>query len=98
MTISRHYQEDRARRERAIEKIGLGEVVHTVVMYDEKRKRSYLYEITTTAVLMVKSADRENFLVTRYPARPSRIKKYWKNAPREIIELSVAHTRMGLVF
>lgn len=98
MSYSRHYTEERKEREAAILKIGLGEVLHTEVQFRKDKNKNYLYKITSTAILIVCPADMPNHIVTMYPARPSRIKNYWKDAPKEIIDLSVKHTRMGLVF
>lgn len=98
MRTSRHYSNDRKARENAIKEIGLGITLHTVVIYDERRNRKFYYDITSTAVLVVRAYDDPSLIITKYPARPSRINRYWKNAPQEVIELSIEHTRMGLVF
>lgn len=95
---SKHYTETRKRRENAIKKIGLGKVVFTTVKYDYKKHRHFKYEITDTAILIVKATDEEDFIITKIIARPSRITKYWEDAPQEIIELAIKHSRQGYTF
>ncbi len=80
-----------------MEQLGEGTVVYTTIKYDEKRQRNYLYEITDTAMLLVKSED-GTFLVTKMIARPKRILQYWEDAPETIIKLAVEHTRAGYTF
>lgn len=98
MTHSNHYKEARILRQEAIEQIGLGTVVHTEVVFDVRKNRHFYYDITSTAVLIVRAFDEPDFIITKYPARPSRIQRYWENAPEEIVMLSVEHTRQGLTF
>lgn len=95
---SRHWKEDRKRRANAIAQIGEGNVVFSCVKFDRKRNRSYKYEITDNGILIVKSLDRKDFIVTKMIARPSRILQYWEDAPQNIIMIAVNHTRQGLVF
>lgn len=101
MTLtSRHYTDERQEREKAILKIGLGDVIHAEVHFDKSRNRSYRYEITSTAILIVKALDRD-LIVTKYPARPSRIKKYWTEesaARQNVLAKSYENTQRGLTF
>lgn len=89
---SRHYTNDRKERDRLIHEVGMGTVIFSTIQYDEKRGKKYLYQITDTAILIVKATDR-NLVITQMVARPSRIRRYWKNAPQELIDLAIAHTR-----
>lgn len=99
MGLSRHYTRDNVDRQKAIiNEIGLGTVIYKTVYFDERRNRNYIYEITSTAIMVVRAYDEPSLIITRYPARPSRIKRVWQDATDEIIELSVKHTRMGYVF
>lgn len=95
MTVSRHYTEDRTERQMVIDCIGEGTVVYTTLQYDEQRGRTYRYEITDNAILIVKD-ERNTKIITKMIARPSRIRRYWADAPQEIIMIAVKHTRAQL--
>lgn len=95
---SKHYEEFRKDRALAIAYIGEGKVIHSTVMEDLKRGKSYQYDITDKAILIVRATDDPDYIITKYPARPSRIHRYWADAPKWLIKLSVKHTREGLVF
>lgn len=92
MMYSRHYTNDRVKRANVIAEVGEGTVVYTTIIFDEKRKRNYKYEITDNAVLIVKATDVE-MVITKMLARPSRIKKVWADAPKEIIEKAIIYSR-----
>lgn len=94
MTTSKHYAEERKERQQLIETIGTGKVIYSKVVFDEKRQRRFLYKITDNAVLMVCTVDGSK-LITQMIARPSRINKYWSNAPKWLIRKSVKYTRLG---
>lgn len=91
---SKHYQRDRKFREDTIKELfgEEGKVVYSVVMFDEKRGKEFKYEITENAVLIVRATDRD-FIITKMLARPSRITRVWKDAPKEIIEIAIANAR-----
>lgn len=97
MTTSAHYHFERTEREQKIREIGEGTVIYSTIRYDEKRQRNFLYEITDNAILIVKATDRD-CIITKMIARPSRIKKYWNEAPKSLILLAVEHTREKLYF
>lgn len=96
--MSRHYTEDRTDREEAIQTIGFGEILYKTVAFDERKGKKFIYEITSTAILVIRAFDEPTLIITRYPARPSRIKRYWTDAPESIIEISIKNTRRGFVF
>lgn len=98
MGVSRHYTEDRMEREKAIQKIGFGEILYKAVVFDERKGKNFIYEITSTAILVIRAYDEPSLIITKYPARPSRIKRYWTGAPESLIEISIKNTRKGLVF
>ena len=95
MKESLHYTYEKVERQELIKQIGLGKVIHSCEQYDTKRGRMFRYEITDTAVLIVKNIE-NTYIITKMIARPSRIRKYWDNAPDEIIELAVKHHREKL--
>lgn len=92
--ISKHYQRDRQYRENNIKEFlgDEGKVVFSTIMYNDKKQKDYRYEITDKAVLIVKAIDRD-FIITKMLARPSRIKRVWADAPKEVIEIAIANAR-----
>lgn len=98
MGLSRHYTNTRTAREQAIRQIGLGTIAFRSVVVDARRNKSYIYEVSTTAILTVRAVDEPTLIITRFPARPSRIRQFWADVTEEILEVSIANTRKGLVF
>lgn len=92
--ISKHYQRDRQYRENNIKEFlgDEGKVVFSTIMYNDKKQKDYKYEITDKAVLIVKATDAD-FIITKMLARPSRIKRVWADAPKEVIEIAIANAR-----
>lgn len=92
--ISKHYQIDRQYRENNIKEFlgDEGKVVFSTIMYNDKKQKDYRYEITDKAVLIVKATDAD-FIITKMLARPSRIKRVWADAPKEVIEIAIANAR-----
>ena len=89
---SKHYEIYRKERDNLIQTIGEGEIIYETISYEERRHRSYKICITDNCVLMVKALDRE-YVITKYIARPSRIKQYWAEAPSWLIEKSIEYAR-----
>ena len=73
---SKHYTEDRIQRNLTIEEIGEGTVIWETIQWDSRRKKFFLYQITDNAILIVKAADKADFIVTKIIARQSRLKQY----------------------
>lgn len=92
--ISKHYQRDRQFRENNIKEFlgNEGKVVFSTIMYNDKKQKDYRYEITDKAVLIVKATDAD-FIITKMLARPSRIKRIWADAPKEMMEIAIANAR-----
>lgn len=92
--ISKHYQRDRQYRENNIKEFlgDEGKVVFSTIMYNDKKQKDYRYEITDKAVLIVKAIDAD-FIITKMLARPSRIKRVWADAPKEVMEIAIANAR-----
>lgn len=89
---SDHYVNYRSERKNLIDEIGIGNVVYTTMQYDEKRERYFRYEITDNAILIVKDKQ-EDYIITMFIARPSRLKRYWADCPHDIIMKSVKYTK-----
>lgn len=98
MGLSRHYTDTRVERDNAIKAIGLGTIVYRATVVDTRRNKSYIYEVSTTAILTIRAVDNPTLIITRYPARPSRLRQFWAEVTDDIIEVSVRNTRKGLVF
>lgn len=99
MGLSTHYTNERKLRESAIiSRIGLGEIVYRGVVFDNRRGKNYIYEVSSTAIMTVRAYDEPTLVITRYPARPSRIKQFWQEATEEVIKVSIRNTRLGYVF
>lgn len=93
-TISKHYTENRQFREQTIQELfgNEGKVIYSIIKFDEKRRKNFLYEITENAVLIVKATDRD-FIITKMLARPSRIKRVWTDAPKEILKIAIQNAK-----
>ena len=92
--ISKHYQRDRQYRENNIKEFlgDEGKVVFSTIMYNDKKQKDCRYEITDKAVLIVKATDAD-FIITKMLARPSRLRRVWADAPKEVIEIAIANAR-----
>ena len=90
---SKHYEIYRKKRDALIQTIGEGEIIYETISYEERFHRSYRICITDNCILMVKPLDKEDYTITKYIARPSRIKQYWAEAPDWLIEKSVEYAR-----
>lgn len=91
---SRHYDEERKFREEAIKTYfgEEGKIVFSTVLFDEKRKRNYKYEITENAILIIRATDCD-LIITKMLARPSRIKRVWENPTEEVMRKAIANAR-----
>lgn len=96
MHISYHYTYKRQERNTLLNEVGEGKVVYRTIQFDQKRNRNFIYEITDNAVLIVRAVDRQDLIITKFFARPSRIRQYWQDAPKEIIMLAIAHTQQKM--
>lgn len=93
---SRHYTEDRQRREEIINTIGIGVVVDRFVVDKGHRNGPERHEITSTGIIVIYN-NRTNKMVTKLIARPGQIRRYYENgiAPRQLIERAIENTRHG---
>lgn len=95
--ISKHYANNRTKREEMIKAIGEGEVVYTFIR--ERRNHSVArFEVTTNALVKVWATDVENFLITQYFARPQQLREIFQEVrvPRAIMNLAIEHKRTGI--
>lgn len=94
MKKSRHYETQRNDRNLLIGFIGEGKVIYETTCFDKKRNKNFRYQITDNAILKVLD-EKDDYLITKMVARPSRILRYWKDAPEWLIMKSVDYTRKG---
>ena len=94
--FSRHYREERQKRELLIQVlIGEGEAVETFKEFDKNGRVSY-HTITTTGIIIIKNED--DVIITKKIARPKQIKKYFNVITEQvqaIIDVAFLHTKCG---
>lgn len=95
--VSRHYTQDRQRREQAIQKIGYGEKYAEFIVDRHHPHGLERHVISTTGIIEV-YAVRTNDLITKLIARPAQIERYFKKgeAPKAIVEIARRHQIEGL--
>ena len=93
---SNHYKTDRQARESLIQQIGVGTIIKTVKLDKGHKNGPEIHKITNTGIIIIYNA-KTNKMVTKLIARPAQIKRYYKdgNAPKELIEIAIEHTRKG---
>lgn len=96
MGLSTHYVETRKQRQELLKSVGLGTIVHRCIQYDYKRKKQFIYEISSTAILTVRAYDEPTLIITRYQAMPRKILRYWADAPKEILRQASFYERLNL--
>lgn len=93
---SRHYTNDRQKREAIITQIGVGTVIKEVVVDRGHRNGPEIHQITDTALIFIYN-QRSGKLVTKLIARPAQILRYYKEdepKPTKVVELARVHARM----
>ena len=96
-TVSFHYTDDRAERERIIvEVIGEGNPIDEIFVDKGHPKGPERHTLTDTGIIIVHNA-RTNKLVTKLIARPSQVKRFFKNKtiPSKVMQLAREHQNMG---
>lgn len=91
---SRHYTNDRQRREEVINQIGMGNVVAKFVVDRGHRNGAERHEITTTGIIVIYN-NKTNKMITKLIARPGQIRRYYPEgkAPRKLVEKALDNTR-----
>lgn len=90
---SKHYTNDRAKREEIINKIGQGQEVYTFIIDRGHRNGAEIHAITTTGIINIYN-QRTKKLVTKLIARPGQIKRYFAEgkAPKNILKKTIDNT------
>ena len=94
--VSRHYQEERLKREKAIAKIGYGRVLKTVYMYRQKEGLQ-IHRLTSTGIILIYDATTHR-LITKLIARPGQVQRFYPQGdyPAEVMERAIFHKKLGL--
>lgn len=90
---SKHYREDRQRREQIINIIGMGEVVDRFVVDRGHRNGAEIHEIRSTGIIVIYN-ERTGKMITKLIARVGQIKRYYEagKAPKNLIEKAIDNT------
>lgn len=90
---SKHYTNDRQRREEVINMIGQGTSVATFIIDRGHKNGAEIHEITSTGIINIYN-QRTHKLITKLIARPGQIRRYYKKgkAPRFLIEKAIDNT------
>lgn len=95
-----HYNKQRNKRQRIIEKYtnGDGKVIDSFIIDNGHKNGIEIHSITDTGLIIIYNKD-TNKLVTKLIARPSQIERYYKNTdkhpPSWLIRLAQWHTSLG---
>lgn len=95
---SKHWTTDRADRAKAIEMIGNGNIIKTVVIDRGHKNGAEIHEISDTGIITIYN-ERTHKMITKLIARPNQIRRYYKEnekIPAGLIELAREHKRMNL--
>lgn len=95
---SKHYREDRERREAVIQEIGLGTVIKTVTIDRGHEKGPEDHEITSTGIILVYN-HRTRKMVTKLIARPAQLRRYYNEneiIPENLLAITREHARKKL--
>ena len=90
---SKHYTNDRQKREEIIKLIGIGVPVARFTIDRGHKNGAEIHEITDTGIINIYN-QRTHKLVTKLIARPGQIKRYYKEgeAPRFLIKKAIDNT------
>ena len=90
---SKHYRNDRQKREEVINMIGQGTPVATFIIDRGHKNGAELHEITDTGIINIYN-QKTHKLITKLIARPGQIRRYYKeeNAPKKLIEKAIDNT------
>ena len=96
MRTSKHYKNERTKREELIQAIGEGEEYERFTMWDARNNVNVYHIITTNAIIILVNA-RTGRLITKLIARPGQIKRYYEYGqyPQDIVKKAMEHQRLG---
>lgn len=96
---SKHYINDRQKRNELIKKIGLGKPIDRFYINKGHKDGAEIHIITSTALILIYNQNTHKF-ITSLIARPAQIERYYINddykvMPENVYNLAVEHTRFG---
>ena len=95
-TTSKHWVNDRVKRNALIEKIGLGVEIKRVVLDKGHRNGAEIHVISSTGIITIYN-QRTGKLITKLIARPGKIKQYYKEneiIPDDLLKIAREHQKM----
>lgn len=94
---SKHYTNDRKRRENLIKEIGYGTVIKSVVVDRGHRNGPEIHEISDTGIVTIYN-ERTGKMITKLIARPAQIARYYNEnevVPSFLIDIAKEHQKKG---
>ena len=95
-TTSKHWINDRVKRNALIEKIGLGVEIKRAVVDKGHRNGAEIHVISSTGIIAIYN-QKTGKLITKLIARPGKIKQYYREdemIPEELLKITREHQRM----
>jgi len=100
MTTSRHYLNDRSKRQALIDLIGEGQPIATFTVDKHHPNGPELHTITDTGIIIIRN-KRTKKMITKLIARPAQITRYFKKIPQgieKVLALAEEHQQKGYNF
>lgn len=97
---SRHYTNDRQKREEIIKKIGYGKIIKSVVVDKGHKNGPEIHNLSDTGIITIQN-QRTKKMITKLIARPGQIKRYYKEneiIPSGLLDLARQHQKLALNF
>lgn len=97
---SRHYTNDRQKREEIIKKIGYGKIIKSVVVDRGHKNGPEIHNLSDTGIITIQN-QRTKKMITKLIARPGQIKRYYKEneiIPTGLLNLAREHQKLALNF
>lgn len=97
---SRHYTNDRQKREEIIKKIGYGKIIKSVVVDKGHKNGPEIHNLSDTGIITIQN-QRTKKMITKLIARPGQIKRYYKEneiIPTGLLDLARQHQKLALNF
>lgn len=94
---SKHYTQDRKRREEIIKMIGAGKEIKRTIVDKGHKNGAEIHVLSSTGIVTIYN-QRSGKLITKLIARPGQIKRYYnenETVPTELIKLAREHQKMN---
>lgn len=94
--ISKHWINDRVKRNELIKKIGLGVEIKRAVVDKGHRNGAEIHVISSTGIVTIYN-QKTGKMITKLIARPGKIKQYYKEneiIPDDLLKIAREHQRM----